>query len=238
MPTPTDDLLGQEIRALVDTRHGSIDDAKSDVSRRVARRRLRRRTAICGAATAVVALVAAAAVLSSDPPRDVVAGPGAPGVNRGLIEESLLAIGDIDVTADANGTKVVINFSGSLPDPEVSYLEDIASASGSSILYTVQASSSIQVCDSQHFDFGESFTGSIDVLVPSDWIDLSVVDEQPQTNFTIDGDPARRPGKIVVCGPHEGFVQVSLWGLATDDINDVSVAVGDDPTQLVVNVSG
>ena len=40
-----------------------------------------------------------------------------------------------------------------------------------------------------------------------------------------DLEPGGTPGKIVGCGPYEGYIQYSIWAPASDDLDHVSAYV-------------
>ena len=42
------------------------------------------------------------------------------------------------------------------------------------------------------------------------------------------------PDKIVVCGPHDGQMQISIWGAAPIEGETLDVTLSDDRTQIVV----
>lgn len=139
------------------------------------------------------------------------------------------------------GEDVVFVFDGQLPDNRVTYAPNIKDFDAPGIAYAVQDPSEIWVCDDRHFDFGPGASaGSIDILIPSEWWTSGAPVHEVPTMYVppLDSnrDSINSPGKIVGCGPYNGYIQYSIWAPASDDPDDIRVSVQDDSTRLVVAV--
>lgn len=143
-------------------------------------------------------------------------------------------------TGLGGGEDIVFVFDGPLPDAQVTYAPDINDVHAPGIAYTIQRSSTRMVCESAHFDPGLPATGTITVLIPSEWWRPGApVHEVPYERVPPpdpDGEHPGSPGKIVGCGPYDGCIQYAIWAPASDELADVSVRVSDDSTRVVVEV--
>lgn len=250
------DPLRLHLRELVEESAASVNEVERDVITYVGRRRRRWRLAMLGIVAAVVLAAAGAAfVVESDSSPEVAIAreptpseqsePGTAAPEESEPGSTALSVRVIEVHAGLDGGQdVVIVFNGHLPIDEVTYLEDINHLFGvvhiPHIAYTVQDPSAMRVCDDVHWDFGPGATkGSIDVLIPSQWLESGAsVHEVPQRRVpgVRPEDTVDSPGKIVGCGPYKGYVQYSIWSPASDDPADIRVSTQDDPTRLVIAV--
>ena len=247
------------LRELVEESAGSVNEGEQDVITYVGRRRRRWRLVMLGSVAAVVLAAAGAAfVVDSDSsPGVVVAREPTPSerseADTAAPEESeagstALSLRVIEVHAGLDGGEdVVFLFDGHLPIDEVSYVEDINHLNIPGgvdhiphIAYTVQDPSAVRVCDDVHWGFGPgATTGSIDVLIPSQWLASGApVHEVPQRSVPAarPDDTVDSPGKIVGCESYKGYVQYSIWSPASDDPADIRVSTQEDPTRLVIAV--
>jgi hypothetical protein len=97
------------------------------------------------------------------------------------------------------------------------------------IAYTTQRGgpeASIHVCRTRHFGFQPlpPETGSVDVFIPAAWMPpgFDPTDVPIDNGVRPDLEPSGTPGKIVGCGPYNGYVQYSIWSPASDDLEDVN----------------
>ncbi len=253
MTTDIDEPLRTHVRRLADTPHRSIDDLEHAVLQRFGRRRrTRRMLASVGAAALIGAGAVAVQAARDDAPNVMIAGtsptalvadvpPGsttAPETNPPTTTEPDV---DVDVAVEAidvdrlgrGGAQVTFTFDGELPDIPVAFARDIHDVDAPGIAYTVQdPASEIYVCESWHYFTGAK-TGSVDVLIPSDWWRTGI---DPQEHELAYDRSIEHPGKIVGCGPYMGYVQYSIWAPQSDDPADIQVSVSDDQTQLVVSI--
>lgn len=156
--------------------------------------------------------------------------------------ETAIAVQTIEFhTGLGGGEDIIFVFDRTLPDSRVTCAPDISDVDAPGIAYTVQdPSARIWVCDDYHFGAGLGPTGSVDVLIPSDWWRPGApVHEVPYESvppLDAGGDYPDSPDKTVGCGPYNGYIQYSVWAPASDDPADVSVHVSDDSTRIVVEV--
>ena len=97
---------------------------------------------------------------------------------------------------------------------------------------------SIHVCSARHFGFQPlpPETGSVDVFIPASWMPPGFgPTDVPIDNGVRDLEPGGTPGKIVGCGPYNGYVQYSIWAPASDDLEDVNAHVTSSD-RLVVEI--
>lgn len=136
-----------------------------------------------------------------------------------------------EVVADEVGTiRVVMEFDRPLPVGGAAHVEDITSVdTPDSVLFTTQPPSGVHVCADTHF-FGASAGGTVDVLIPSRWF------ADGHQTYTSRLDRIGEPPKFVVCGPHRGFYQYSIWGPASADADDVVVTIDPDDSRLIVQI--
>jgi hypothetical protein len=124
--------------------------------------------------------------------------------------------------------RVVIDFNEPIPVDQVEFVADITSVEAPSrALYTVQGTrSGAHVCDSVH-----SMPGTVDLLIPADWFADADAHEVAELD-TVDN-----PAKFVVCGPHNGFIQYSVWGPLSAEFDDVTVTVSPDRTSIAIGIT-
>jgi hypothetical protein len=186
-------------------------------------------------AAALVAVVGAVALRSATreaAPSTVARGSGP---DRGGV-----SVERIEVHTEPDGTQeIALVFDGQLPDEQVAFVDDITSAYTGGLGYTVQGPLEFHVCESVHSD-RLAATGSVDVLIPSDWFGPGTTIEQlaPRYDPPIrdSREPVHHPGKIVACGPYHGYVQYSIWEPASDNANHVRLSVEDHSTRIVVEI--
>jgi hypothetical protein len=123
-----------------------------------------------------------------------------------------------------------MDFDGPLPNGSVSYIEDITAADpADGVAYTTQEAASVAVCESVH-SFPPPADGTVDLLIPADWF------ADGFESFTSTLDVVANPAKFVVCGPHNGFYQYSIWGPVSADADEVSIEVAPDLTRITVQL--
>ncbi len=174
----------------------------------------------------VVATDAVVGAASSQAPVPNAESPVAP---AGEIEAptSFLSMEWMDVSGGPEGTeRVVLVFDGDLPEVPIQFVDDVASPEPSAVSYATQGTGDqgVRVCDGIHW-FPSATTGSVDVLLPGDWFEPG--SESYLGRYRADTDPAKRGfvSKIPICMTRNGFIQISVWGPASDDPADVSVSI-------------
>lgn len=131
----------------------------------------------------------------------------------------------------------VIVFDGPVPDDQVGFVDDIGGVDVAHVLYTTQEWSPqeptpLRVCAVTHGGFSPPATvGQVDVLMPADWFGAPPDADQIIWEQHPEGQGLKTP----LCGPHQGYVQLAIWGPASHDPNDIRVYF-DDPTRLVVEI--
>lgn len=219
-----DDLLDR-LRTQVERATVPIDPSEVRASGGPRRSRLLNIAAV----SALLALVVGVVAIRSEHPD---------GGRSSISERSAVSVERIEVHSSPDGSQeVAIVFDGRLPDDRVSYVEDITSIHTPGLGYAVQGPSGLHVCQYVHW-FGEGATGSIDVLIPSEWFAPGTKVDQfvPQYDPPVGVEGVDHPGKIVACGPYHGYVQYSIWGPASDEPSDVRVSVDGDSTRVVVEI--
>jgi hypothetical protein len=104
--------------------------------------------------------------------------------------------------------------------------------------YSLQGPSGLWVCHNRHYFGATTDVGSIDLLIPNAWLTSADPAERPIRPLAPGpGESAGPPSKIAVCGPYHDYVQVSIWGPASNAPDDVEVSVSDDGTRLVVEIT-
>ncbi len=194
------------------------------------RRRTHRRRAAGALPVLVVAVAVAVGVVfvTGGDGTSVTAGPsetGSPGTGR-------LSVLATEVVGGVGGTTgVVMQFDGPLPSGEVGFADDIVSVDGPArITYAVQDPERAHVCDAIH-NFGSMAVGTVDVLLPASW--FSDEDRSHTSPLTRIGEPP----KFVVCGPHRGYYQYSIWGPASADPGDVRVTAEAEQGRLTIDIA-
>jgi hypothetical protein len=188
------------------------------------RARRRSRMLNVAAVAALLAVVVGLAVLAAQEPSTT-----EPAIAPGLAP---VAIESVEVETDADGSQqVTFVFDGPLPDADAALVDDITSLRDpEGLSYAIQGSSALHVCQYTHF-FGEHPGGSVDLLVPSAWLEPDPEADQLEPTY----EPPDRVNKIPACGPYRGFVQYSIWGAPSDEPENVTVTV--DPTRTRVTVA-
>ncbi len=201
--------------------------------RLVARRRQRRirRTALAALpAVALLAVVAGVMTRDAGDGVDVATGDDTD-VPSPTGTAGAVTVQRTEVVGGAGGTaRVVMEFDGALPGREVRYSDDVPTdGGGDEIVYTIQDAGGVQVCDSVH-SFPPPAEGTVDFFIPAGWF-ADGVDTHTSRPETI-----ANPAKFVVCGPHDGYVQYSIWGPVSVELSEVDVAVDPDGTRLTVQI--
>ena len=228
MAADTDEAMRSALRELATSDVPPPEVVYADVRRRVAARRRRRLIASSCAAVAVVAAGAMAYGAVDDGGTQV--GTDEPPATAGVGIDWIGGRGGPDGTEE-----VVIVFDGELPGTSARLVDDVAAVDVEGIAYAIQGPSPVRVCGDTHF-FGGSFA-SVDVLVPAAWLRSETPKEEGvRTLPAPGGGAAEPPGKVVVCAPRDGYVQVSIWGAASGDADDVRVGTSDDRTRLSVEI--
>lgn len=232
-----DEMLRDRLRAMAELPVGSAEEIEKDVLGRLARRRRRRRMLSSGAVLAVVLLGGALVTAqASDDPDVAVSNRGVgqqgPSTAQGTSVNPLVSVA---VQREVEGGEnVVFTFEAPLPAHPPQPIAGIESLDPErdGIFYTTQgAEDAIQVCESRHFDFQPvpPPTGSVDLFFPAAWMAPTFnPSEVPIDNDVRPEDalePGGTPGKIVGCGPYEGYIQYSIWAPVSDDLEDVSAYV-------------
>jgi hypothetical protein len=244
MPTDVEEILrSRTVPELRPLPYATVED---DVRRRAAcrhRRRRRRHRGVVLAGTVFVLLAAALGAFDSDDgaddqvrtaataspaPRPAATSPtprtSPPGLTIELLQRRPVG--------PADGEQVVLTFDGPLPADPPDLVEDIKAEEGygiaapdvPGIVWTVQHET-VGVCDATHWI---DAAGSVDVLIPAGW--LAPGFDPGTVRYETTG------GKAPMCGPHEGYVQLSIWG-GVHDAGDVTVTVGPDRRQLTVAIA-
>jgi hypothetical protein len=131
----------------------------------------------------------------------------------------------------------VIVFDRSVPDDQISYINDITKAGVAHVAYTTQEwtpeeQTPLMTCGDSHFGFSPpAIVGQVDVLIPGEWFAAPPdVDKIIWTH-----DPEGSGLKTPLCGPHDGHVQFAIWGPSSHDPHDIRVYF-EDRTRLVVEI--
>lgn len=193
------------------------------------RRRRTRRAVVAAVPILLVAMVGLGLLAAS--------GDSGPDVSAGASQPASTDAGPRTVTRtevaaeDGATTRVVMEFDQPLPADQVTYIADLAVVNlPTTALYTTQRPSQAQVCDATH-DFGEIAVGTVDLLLPEGWF------EARNETHTSPIDRIGEPPKFVVCGPHSGYYQYSIWGPASADPLDVAVTIAPDRLRLTVEIA-
>lgn len=240
MATNIDDALRSELRRLVelDTTSRSAETVYSEVRRRVTVRRRNRRLAagVCGA---VAIMVVGAALTVRNPESGLTTANEpqvgeSPGSDTPSVGSPQLSIRWIEGRGGPDGTEdVAVVFDGQLPDTPATLVDDVTAVEASGIAYAIQTGSSVKVCGNTHY-FNESFA-SVDLFVPAAWLASAEPTEGGVRVLPArSGNPDEGPGKIVVCQPRNGYVQISIWGAASRVPTDIDVRLSDDRRRLLV----
>lgn len=165
--------------------------------------------------------------VSSDHPS--VEGPAAPPTVQ---PRYTVAIESIDAYGSSTGTgRVVIHFDGPVPDDPVTYVTEVEHPDAPGLAYTIQDPDGLEVCSHTHRFPGDR--GTVDLLIPEDWLAATITDLR---EYPVPVEAHDNPAKVVQCDPHEGYLQIGIWGPSSDDPDDVEVSVSADRTEVVVDL--
>lgn len=183
------------------------------------------------AVAALLAVVVGVVALRSDP-RD----PASDSVPTSAPASLGLSVERIVVRGGAETEEVAIVFDGQLPEGDAVYIDDITAADKPGFAYTTQDMSGVVwECETRHFGFGPGATGgSIDVLIPSEWFAPGGVQAREEGVSYVDNPEFS--GKIVACGPYNGYVQYSIWGAAPNGPDGVRVVADGDSIRVIVDL--
>jgi hypothetical protein len=238
-----DEMLQVKLREIVDVPAPPADKAEQDVLRRVARRRRRRRVVSGGAVVCAVLAVGGALVVAQRADDGVATVAGTTGADGTATQaDSINALTSVRVqrTGLGGGEKIVFTFAEALPTEPARSLPGIGSVrpDPAGVVYTTQGADEIHICESRHFGY-EPYPslGSVDVFIPATWtapgfdpsglaIDMVVPTDSPE--------PTAPLGKIVGCGPYQGYVQYSILGPPSNVLENVSVVT--ESNQLVLEI--
>lgn len=237
MAIDLDDLLRNRLGDLVDESRCPVDHMREDVLRRVGRRRrLRRVRAGCGVLAALALVLVAPVVfgdrsspdVSTDAERGATSGrASAPAQPVGV--EQIEAFGDPTVTE-----RIVVRFDGPVPTAAPSYVDDIEHPDAPGIVYTTQRPDGLKVCGNTHYFPGDE--GTVDILIPTAWLDpgttgsaIPLVNHNPLVKVPVCGGPND-------ISPLDDYIQIAIWGPASDDPRDVTATISPDGTQLIVEI--
>ena len=139
-----------------------------------------------------------------------------------------VSITQIEASAsEAGTTEVVLTFDAELPQAFVARpieaLEEVPSSANDLIALVTQRSTNvdenIMVCGDQH-SFPSPGNQTTELILPSDLLNAGVGREEIRTEWSAD---SFAPGKIFVCEPENGNVQISIWGSAASSPEQVEV---------------
>lgn len=264
MSSPTDETLRERLRALAEVPVASIEQLEEKVVERFTGRRRRRRLAASTSAAAVV--LAGAGIITlvptdTSPERRAENATGGPAddtkfesAERSVtstrsssssppsVSATSISVQRIEIRAGVDGGEdLTFVFDGAVPDERVTFAPDVSEIEAPGIAYAVQDPSGISVCANSHSDLGAGMqSGSVDILIPSDWWtpDAPVHDVPYAWDPPVDSlpDDVDSPGKIIGCGPYNGYVQYSILSPSSDDPEDVRVSVTGEANRLLVRI--
>ncbi len=196
------------------------------LERRADQIRRRRRIGRSVGGLAAIAVGAVAVLAVADQPTEVeTAGSGDPAVlDAGLTIQRIEAKG-----SDSGTAEVTVVFDAPIATGDVGLADDIASLGPDDLAVVVQPPGAVHVCDAVH-SFPAPSQGSVDLLIPASWL----AGDPPVIPGVTALEPT--PNKVVTCGPHEGHVQVSMWGAAPEEAERIEAAVSGDRTRIVVQI--
>lgn len=147
------------------------------------------------------------------------------------LESAAILVERAHVVGGAGGiTEIRIDFDRALPSSEIRYVEDVSLADPDvGLAFTTQEATSVQVCDSVH-SFPPPSQGTVDLLIPSAWF------AHDDESFPSALEESLHPSKFVLCGPHRGFYQYSIWGPVSADVDDVNMIVSSGGTRLTIQI--
>jgi hypothetical protein len=149
---------------------------------------------------------------------------------RGVRWPPVATIEGLEVESGPQGNeRVAVELSSPLLDDTVAQIESWAGTTGQRVEYLVQDFPELVTCGDRH-QFPASAGGSIDVLIPADWLDRPWTEDG---ELLIDADDAAE--KVVVCPPRGGVVQIAFWGMGPSaQAPDVSVTISEDRRRILV----
>lgn len=237
MAIDLDELLRAQLEELMDESRGTLEDLERDVQRRVARRRRRRRASVgCGVLAVLALVLAAPTVLGDRPSPDVSTNADAPATtDPPLAPAHPVGVEQIDAYGSPTGTaRIVVHFDAPVPTDAPMHVNDIEHPDAPGIAWTTQGPSGLKVCQNTHWFPGDE--GTVDILIPTAWL-------KPGTRGSeIPLKTHDNPSKVPICGgsddiwPLDKYIQIAIWGPASDDPRNVVATVSPDGTELVVAI--
>lgn len=238
MAIDLDEMLRSRLKDLVDESRRPAEEVKDDVLRRVVRRRrVRRVTAGCGVLAALALLLIATAVLdvrtSPDLSTDADDAAGPATSAPPLAPTEPVAVERIDAYGSAAGTeRIVVHFDAPVPTVAPAHVEDIEHPDAPGIAITTQRPNGLKLCGNTHYFPGN--VGTVDILIPTTWLEPGTKGtEIPLVNHS-------NEAKVPTCGgpddiwPLDDYIQIAIWGPASDDAGDVTATISSDGKQLTV----
>ncbi len=131
----------------------------------------------------------------------------------------------IEARGDIDGTEqVTLHFTADLPDIPVVFVDQLEDHRPGAVSYTTQNSADgwVGVCGSSH-SFPEPGNRTVDVFLPSEWFSEGAARDDDKVEI----DAGDQVAKIIECLPRDGVVQISIWGAATADPNEIAVSLGE-----------
>jgi hypothetical protein len=190
----------------------------------------------CGGLVVLAMVLAAPTVLGDRSSPDVSTDADAPATTAPpLAPARPVGVVQIDAYGGPTGTaRIVVHFDAPVPTDAPMYVDDIEHPDAPGIAYTTQGPSGLKVCNNTHWFPGDE--GTVDVLLPTAWL-------EPGTRGSdIPLENHDNTGKVPVCGgsgdvwPLDGYIQIAVWGPASDDPDDVTATISPDGTELVVEI--
>jgi hypothetical protein len=238
MASELDELLRGRLADLVDESRRPVEELNDDVQRRVVRRRrVRRMTAGCGVLAALALVLIAPAVFDGAAAPDVstdaddATGPATSAPPLAPAEP--VAVERIDAYGSAAGTeRIVVHFDAPVPTVAPPYVDDIEHPDTPGIAITTQRPNGLKLCGNTHSFPGD--VGTVDVLIPTAWLEPGTTGSDiPLVNHS-------NQAKVPACGgpddiwPLDDYIQIAIWGPASDDAGDVTATISPDGKQLTV----
>ena len=153
--------------------------------------------------------------------------PSAPTTSEASAQpDSLVQLLEIKARNGPAGTeRVTLVFDGTLPiQGTAAVASHPAPEPDHGIVYQVQGpSETITVCDSWH-DYGAgAAVSTLDVLIPASWLSGRTVQPSVSPEGPGGEEYFDQLAKIIVCGPHDGWVPVTIMNPATVDPSRIAV---------------
>ncbi len=220
--------LRELARADIDAAARSTPELAVLQQRAGARRRRRRTFTSVGLVAVVGACAMVALVVADRPTRLDTAGEDA------AVAPLALTMRRVEARGGENGTsEVTVVFDAALPIDAVPVTDTVESVDPGSLVAAVQdpGPGAVEVCGTKHwFPEVPSGSGSVDLLIPASWL----AGDPPELPAVRPLDPP--PGKVIVCGPYQGHVQISIWGAAPTPTETLDVSLSRDRTRVIVHV--